>query len=1057
MLKKSRIPILHFKSSNQSPSKSKTLVFTSNNNSIEVNEDNSISILNQIQPFLYNKHLQSTQNQNQNQNQTKPIFQINYSFETITKPNQNPSFLATLSLPPIDPYLPLGSNSFTTHEPLTSKREAKKLVALLACQELATLNLPSCLQNQSDQNHELIQSQHLQSTSNQDHLNQSQTKSPQIDSSENNDLNIIPELSKLSDLPEIVQLTSPNIFGHPNHSNQSYLHKVTFHLPPPQPQSYSIGLITSNKLHPQSIPTDRSINSQRLSYTLQKGLLLNWSDDQRKEYLAQLDHFTKLVIQISICRKKFQGDLIYFLAPLTSDGLLDYNLLKQPLLPLTDPKDQLLPPPTHQILVSSLRSLHFRLFKFSHFDDDLTLQSEVPSTISNSLPLARFFKHLTKFTSLGHFFSVIHQIPHKQQTSSTLVVLNSIFKLQDDVIQVLRSDHNQDDSIQDNNPYQVILPHTSLEISQISLEFWRVAAYLPFLIRDLIHYEYSHRVSEQFKCASLSLNLVIEALTPPGRRISPDYQTLETIGDSFLKLATTVHLYLSQHESSEGTLSALRSKTTDNIFLRRKLFDSQIAIYILSNTFRTGDAFSPMHIDDGSFSEDGQFQIKLARKVLSDVAEALLGAAYVSGGVLDGLKVGTYLGLYFGGFEAWENRISDLPLLESNGELIQSEGWIHLQETIGYSFRNLKFLSRALTHRSMVTKYEDCYERQEWIGDALLDLWTIDKLHRLLSPLTSAELTLMRASLVSNGTLGFLALRKLSLQSLIVHRSDGLPNQIHDAIEDFSQFDTIASFFNNLINAFIASDPPKVLGDVVEAIIGGVFIDSGLSIVTVFRVLDRIYGDALGQLGRCEPRDPISMLQLLRGSSGCKQILSQWRDLKAKDQENSQVEEAESSCELSNVKKRGTNQECWISFHGQKVGGCLHKGSKFLAEQRASLEALEELEALIKTQKELVIEGEENGWQACDCLRFRIEKHKNELNTCSEEAIQTKVTTQVDAESEKRGLLDNIKVEDILEMEIEKGLIRGNLQELAEFVDQGESDREVEEGLVLKKKRKLAR
>ncbi|MBW0488249.1 hypothetical protein O181_027964 [Austropuccinia psidii MF-1] len=904
---------------------------------VNVDLSNSIAVLNHL--YLALKQQSQTD---------QPSLQLEYKYQTLTKPNQNPTFTATLSLPPISPQLPIDSNFFTTSEAHSSKRQAKQQVALLACQALSRLNLPIPLYNLATS----IEQPHP--IENQEQLSTRLTSALQISpSNPNNSLPSntlpnfssspitqassptlsLPEISNLPDLPDFVQFDSPNIFGHPNHSNQFFLHKINFQLPSPQPQLYSIGLITSHQLNPQTISSDRPFNTQRLSYTIEHGSPLNWSNDERKEYLGQLDHFTKLVIQISVCRRDFQGELLYFLAPLTSNGLVDYDLIKQPLLPVTQPTTQLHPLPTSQLIVVPLRRLHFRLFKFSHFSLDLRLESQLSTTNYHSSPLSRFFKHASKFKSLGHFFSVIQQIPKEQQAFSTLVYLDAVFKVEDEVIQVLKSDSNQEGD--DDKPYQAILPHRVLKISQLSLEFWRVVAYLPFLIRDIIHAEYSRRVSEYFKCTNLSLNLITQALTPPGRQVFPDYQTLETIGDSFLKLATTVHLYLSQPTMTEGVLSPLRSKVTDNVYLRRKLFDSGIAAYILSSMFRTGDHFLPTDVEDGLFSVD----------------------------------VGAYLHLCFGGSEAWANRTAPGKLIKvDDGTAMPSTDLDHLEEKIGYVFQNPRFLVRALTHRTMTEKYEDCYERQEWLGDAVLDLWIIDRLYRRFSPLTSAELTTMRASLVSNGTLGFLALRKLSLESLILHRLDGfVPNQVQDAMKDFSPFDTLASFFANLTNVFVVPDPPKVLGDVVEAIIGGVFIDSGLTIEPAFKVLDRIYEDALGQLSKCEPRDPMTRLQLLRNSSGCKQIVSHWGELKIANHVESEIEEG--SPKLANLGEE-TEQECWISFHGHRVGASVCQRSRLITEQRASLEALKKIETLIEKQKEVVID-DEVGWKGCDCSRVK--------------------------------------------------------------------------------------
>ncbi|MBW0570347.1 hypothetical protein O181_110062 [Austropuccinia psidii MF-1] len=73
--------------------------------------------------------------------------QTTYSIQTINKPNCNPSFIATLSLPHIDLVLPIGFNSFTTSASSRSKFKAKQQVAFLAFQALSELHLPPTLYN----------------------------------------------------------------------------------------------------------------------------------------------------------------------------------------------------------------------------------------------------------------------------------------------------------------------------------------------------------------------------------------------------------------------------------------------------------------------------------------------------------------------------------------------------------------------------------------------------------------------------------------------------------------------------------------------------------------------------------------------------------------------------------------------------------------------------------------------------------------------------------------------------------------------------------------------
>lgn len=44
-------------------------------------------------------------------------------------------------------------------------------------------------------------------------------------------------------------------------------------------------------------------------------------------------------------------------------------------------------------------------------------------------------------------------------------------------------------------------------------------------------------------------------------------------------------------------------------------------------------------------------------------------------------------------------------------------------------------------------------------------------------------------------------------------------------------------------------DPPKVLGDVLEAVAAAIFLDSGMSLETVWKVMQPLFAPLLGKQG----------------------------------------------------------------------------------------------------------------------------------------------------------------------------------------------------------------
>ncbi|MBR6381404.1 MAG: ribonuclease III [Lachnospiraceae bacterium] len=126
-----------------------------------------------------------------------------------------------------------------------------------------------------------------------------------------------------------------------------------------------------------------------------------------------------------------------------------------------------------------------------------------------------------------------------------------------------------------------------------------------------------------------------------------------------------------------------------------------------------------------------------------------------------------------------------------------------LQERIGYRFRDVGLLQRALTHSSFnneqkIRKLGD-YERTEFLGDAVLELISSDFLFREDPDRPEGELTKLRASLVCEPTLAYCA-RELELQEYIrMSRGEEMTG---------------------------GRRKDSIISDVLEAVIGAIYLDA---------------------------------------------------------------------------------------------------------------------------------------------------------------------------------------------------------------------------------------
>lgn len=147
----------------------------------------------------------------------------------------------------------------------------------------------------------------------------------------------------------------------------------------------------------------------------------------------------------------------------------------------------------------------------------------------------------------------------------------------------------------------------------------------------------------------------------------------------------------------------------------------------------------------------------LSTKVLADVVEALIGAAFLDGGIpkaihcislflpeMDWQPLATERAVLFDAAPA------DVPLPSTLGPL---------ETLLGYAFTKKSLLVEAMTHASYnAPGHSASLERLEFLGDALLDNIVVTRLFAADPPLAHFDMHLLRTALVNGDFLAFLAL-----------------------------------------------------------------------------------------------------------------------------------------------------------------------------------------------------------------------------------------------------------------------------------------------------------
>lgn len=161
------------------------------------------------------------------------------------------------------------------------------------------------------------------------------------------------------------------------------------------------------------------------------------------------------------------------------------------------------------------------------------------------------------------------------------------------------------------------------------------------------------------------------------------------------------------------------------------------------------------------------------------------------------------------------------------------------QKIIGYTFKDLELLNRALIHTSYANEnnlpHFKSNQRLEFLGDAVLDLIISEFIYKEYPDFPEGELTKIRANVVCESTLV-----KIALQL-------GLGNYI---------------FLGRGEESTGGKERPSILADALEALIGAIYLDGGLQEVRAF-IMRQFYDEVVDTAEKQNYRDYKTALQEL--------------------------------------------------------------------------------------------------------------------------------------------------------------------------------------------------
>ncbi|XP_071570826.1 endoribonuclease Dicer [Temnothorax nylanderi] len=400
-------------------------------------------------------------------------------------------------------------------------------------------------------------------------------------------------------------------------------------------------------------------------------------------------------------------------------------------------------------------------------------------------------------------------------------------------------------------------------------------------------------------------------------------ERLETLGDSYLKFIVSLFLYQKFPTFSEGQLTAVKGKIIGNRNLyycgRKKGIPGRIkndAFVPTSNfippaftvlrplqTILLSESVAPNVLYEfqipelerytGYISEDTKCVMQqtvinwdkgdkqtgvehylgvqiLSDKTVADSVEALIGVYLRSNGIKGAAK----LVKWFGILPDIDNRIDKLldnnppdPVIGS-GDPNRHMPWADTIEIkFGYKFKNRAFLLQAFTHPSYTPNaITECYQRLEFLGDAILDFLITCHIYENCGNLSPGDLTDLRSALVNNITFACLAVRYGLHIALLAYAP-----KLHEMIDRFVKFQEERDYAINdeLLCVLIEEDEcnlteyidvPKTLGDLFESLIGAIYLDSGKSLTKVWEIIHSLMHKEIDEFSKNIPKQPVRVI-----------------------------------------------------------------------------------------------------------------------------------------------------------------------------------------------------
>ncbi|KAH3764586.1 Endoribonuclease Dicer [Pelomyxa schiedti] len=347
----------------------------------------------------------------------------------------------------------------------------------------------------------------------------------------------------------------------------------------------------------------------------------------------------------------------------------------------------------------------------------------------------------------------------------------------------------------------------------LSFEVIKASLMLPAVLQRIEKVALVAEIPTIIPTLQMSSTSSLLAATTAMTAIDPEnYETLEKLGDSVLKIIATVHVFcIHPATANEGDLTNARASLIRNDFLQELMERS----LLLPHTFTVPQPWStwtPPGLTLPIFKKRS-----VPNKVLADIVEALTATVWLAKEPERSfVESCAFLASMGAPFNAWQSYHPPDPISRP----LEASHIQKIEALLQYEFKNKIWISQALTDSDSIL---DNYERLEFLGDAILDIIIVDYLHSKYPTQPPGVLTKLHGTCACNETFAMLC-EKSHLSTFIIP----------------------------------ATDAGHTKADVFEAIAGAVFLDTTFSYDLTRKVFFPLLRDFLDA-----QRNPISDVEVL--------------------------------------------------------------------------------------------------------------------------------------------------------------------------------------------------